>query len=339
LARPILIGVALIAAWGVLHALAVAAPYLLVGFFGVVVATVLSYPVELLAKKLPRSVAVLLTLLLLGGAAIGSGVALAPTVSRQVNQLSEQLPESLAKAQRWWRRQREEGPISQLPNPQKVQKQVSEGATQKVGEALKAAPALALRVVEGATGLVLVLGLGFFLVYEPRSYLEAVGSLVPRRQRAQVTETLYLMGLTLRRWTGGIFVCMTIMGTLTALGLALAGVDGWLTLGLITFAGTFVPYAGALVSALPGLAVALGHSPTQFWWALLVYGVVHLVEGYLAEPLIMRRAVELRPAVLLLWQLLMGVLFGVIGIVVATPLLCCVKVAVRHLWIDRPELM
>jgi predicted PurR-regulated permease PerM len=339
LARPFAVGVGLIVAYGVLRGLASVAPYLLVGFFGIVVATVFSYPVALLGRVMPRSLAVLLTLFLFAGTMVAVGWLTAPTLARQIDQLSEQLPQAVSKLERWWSHQRESGPIAQLPNPRKVEKQVVAGAAEKVGEMLKAAPALALTVAEGATGLVLVLALGFFLVFEPREYLESVGALIPRRRRPQVVETLHLMGTTLRRWTGGIFLSMALMGSLTALGLYVIGIDAWLPLGLITFFGTFVPYAGALLSAVPGLAVALAQSPGKFMWALLVYVGVHLVEGYLVEPLIMKRAVELRPAVLLMWQLAMGALFGPIGVVVATPLLACVKVAVQHLWIARPELV
>jgi len=339
LARPFAIGVALIVAYGVLQALATIVPYLLVGFFGVVVATVFSYPVALLARVLPRSLAVLVTLFLFAGAVTGAGWIVAPTLTRQIDQLAEQLPQSVSKVERWWTHQRESGPISQLPNPKKVEKQVLTGAGEKAGEMLKAAPAAVLKIIEGATGLVLVLALGFFLVYEPREYLESFGAIIPRRQRPQVVETLHLMGMTLRRWTGGIFIAMTLMGGLTALGLYLIGVEAWLPLAILTFFGTFVPYAGALLSALPGLAVALGQSPRTFLWTLLVYVGVHLVEGYIVEPLIMKRAVDLRPGLMLIWQLAMGALFGPMGVIVATPLLACVRVAVQHLWIDRPELV
>src|SRR5439155_26279981 len=99
--------------------------------------------------------------------------------------------------------------------------------------------------------------------------------------------------------------------------------------------GTFIPYAGAIASAIPGLAVGLGQSPQRFFYAVIVYVGVHLIEGYLVEPLIMKRAVTLRPALLLLWQLTMGALFGVLGIVVAAPSLACVQVAVTYLYIER----
>ena len=139
------------------------------------------------------------------------------------------------------------------------------------------------------------------------------------------------------RWAGqrAILISMSIMGTLTAIGLRVAGVDGWATLALLTFLGTFIPYAGALASALPGLAVALADSPRRFGYALLVYLAVHFVEGYVVEPMVMKRAARLRPALLLFFQLLAGAVFGVLGVIVATPLLACAQVAVDYLYVER----
>src|SRR5262249_47920485 len=128
---------------------------------------------------------------------------------------------------------------------------------------------------------------------------------------------------------------MTVMGTLTAVGLRIVHIDGWFTLGLITFFATFVPYAGAITSAIPGLAVGLAESPTKFLDALAVYVVVHVVEGYIVEPIIMQQAVPLRPSILLLGQLVLGIFFGVLGIIVAAPTLACVKVTVEYLYIEK----
>lgn len=102
---------------------------------------------------------------------------------------------------------------------------------------------------------------------------------------------------------------MTIMGTLTALGLWAAGVEQWPLLGLLTFIGTFVPYAGALVSAVPGFVLSLATSLSFFAATCGVYLGIHIIEGYLVEPLIMKRAVEIQPELSLFWISLSGAMF------------------------------
>jgi predicted PurR-regulated permease PerM len=177
--------------------------------------------------------------------------------------------------------------------------------------------------------------LAFFFVHDPRSYARAIHTVVPARYEAEVTEAVARVGTAIRHWIGGVFVAMLVMGTLAGVGLAIIGLPGWFPLALLTFAGTFVPYLGAILSAVPGLLLAFARSPLELLYATLVYGAVHVCEGYIVQPIIMKRAVRLRPAFLLLWQMLMAALFGIEGIVVATPLLVCVKALVEYLYIER----
>jgi predicted PurR-regulated permease PerM len=190
-------------------------------------------------------------------------------------------------------------------------------------------------VVLGLTKVILVIVLAAFLVHRPDAYRRGLRQLVPREHEDAFDEAWGRVHDALRRWVGGILVAMLIMGTLTAIGLLAIGMDDWLLLGFLTFLGTFVPYVGAVASAVPGLLVALGQSPRTFALALLVYLGVHVVEGYIVEPLVMRRAVELRPALLLFGQGLLGAVFGAIGFVVATPLVVSGQILVDYLWVER----
>jgi predicted PurR-regulated permease PerM len=190
-------------------------------------------------------------------------------------------------------------------------------------------------IVSALTAAILVFVLGLFLVNEPQTYRKGLRLLVPTRFEEPFDSSYEKVGTGLRKWVGGIVVSMTIMGTLTAAGLAIAGIKGWMVLGLLTFFGTFVPYVGALASAIPGLIVGASQDTTHLLAAAGVYLGVHLVEGYLVQPLIMKRAVHLQPALLLVWQGVFGAIFGLAGTIVATPMLVCVQILTQHLWVER----
>src|SRR5205807_782394 len=68
---------------------------------------------------------------------------------------------------------------------------------------------------------------------------------------------------------------------------------------------------------------------------LLGYLVVHVIEGYIVDPLVMKRAVHIKPTLLLFFQAVAGAVFGVTGTVVATPLLVCIQEVVQYLWVQR----
>jgi predicted PurR-regulated permease PerM len=314
-------GLVLIAAAAALALAWLARDALLLAFLGVVIAVVFSFPVGWLTRWVPRGAAVLLLLLVLAGAVALAATLFAPTVVEQIDDLRAAAPKALADVRQWFSRR--SGP------------EVAKGAAkvaEKAGEV--AVPAL-LGIVSAATAAVLVLVLGAFLVAAPETYRRGLRKLVPRDSEAVFDESYARLADALRRWVGGIVVSMTIMGTLAALGLWVAGIHDWFLLGVLTFLGTFVPYVGAIASAVPGLLVALTQSQSHFLYAAAVYLGVHLVEGYLIAPLVMRRAVEIKPALLLAGQGTLAAIFGIPGAVVATPLIVCAQTLVQQLWVER----
>jgi predicted PurR-regulated permease PerM len=321
--RPIHAGIVLIAVVATLAALWLAREIVLLGFLGVLIAVVFSFPVRWLSRVLPRGLAVIVVLLVLVGAAVGLGLVIAPTLSREFRELQQRAPQAFESARNYLSRS--------APGGEQLAQKAPE-AVKQVGE--KAVPAL-LAVVSGITGIVLVIVLGAFLVAQPEIYKRGVRALMPRQHEEKFDEAWKRVGGALRRWVGGILVAMTIMGTLTAIGLKIAGIEEWFLLGVLTFLGTFVPYVGAVASAVPGILAALAQSPRHALWASVVYLGVHIVEGYLVEPLVMRRAVEVKPALLLFGQGLFSAVFGLMGTVVATPLIVCAQTLIDYLWVER----
>ena len=324
-------GLVLLACAAALCGMWLARDVFLLGFVALLVAVVFSFPVGWLARWLPRGLATVLVLLLLLGLAVGLAAAAAPTLSRQAQQLTDSAPRALRTARGWL--QHVEANTGGVPG--KAAGNAASQVPKVMGEVTAAALPALLKAVGGVAEVVLIVVLAAFLVYRPGTYRDGLRQLVPPRRQATFDELWERLRHALRHWVGGILVSMAIMGTLTAIGLLLAGIDDWLLLGILTFLGTFVPYLGAVASAVPGLLSALAQSPHHLLLAAAVYLAVHVVEGYLVQPLVMRRAVELNPALLLFGQGVLGAVFGVLGIVVATPLMVCAQVAVEYLWVER----
>jgi predicted PurR-regulated permease PerM len=321
-ATPLRAGVALICFVAGLAAAWLAREVLLLAFLGVLIAVVFSFPVGWLSRVVPRGVATLLVLLAVLGLAALVGLLAAPAVSREFGELRDKLPQAI---QRLRQLTSGGGPAA--------------SAAQKAPEAVSKVSALAIpalvKFVSSVTAVVLVLVLGAFLVHQPDVYRRGLRALVPRGNEDVFDETWRRVGQGLRSWVGGILVSMAIMGSLTAVGLLLAGIHEWFLLGILTFLGTFVPYVGAIASAVPGILAGLAQSPRHALWALAVYLGIHLVEGYIVQPLVMRRAVDVKPALLLFGQGALGAVFGLLGTIVATPLLVCLQVLTDYLWVER----
>jgi predicted PurR-regulated permease PerM len=327
LVHPIAVGFVLIVLAGVTGLLWAASGVVLLGFLAVLFATLLGRPLDFFARFMPRVGALLLTVLLVLGALVGLVFLVVPVVSVEAERLSVAIPVAVDRLSTWWSHLQRAAPLPALPPGAGLTAELEKLLTHAVPFAIGAGSVI-------GTALVLFV-LGLCLAYSPESYRDVLIAFVPKDKEPIVEELWRRLGSTLRRWTAGILAEMLLMGALTAVGLLLVGIDGWFLLGVLTFLCTFVPYVGAIASAVPGLLIGLSQSPLHMLYAAIVYAGVHIVEGYVAGPLIMQRSVRLRPALLLFWQLLAAAMFGLPGIVVATPLLACTLVTVGYLFVER----
>lgn len=181
----------------------------------------------------------------------------------------------------------------------------------------------------GAT-LVLVVTIGLYLAFEPRLYERGVAWIMPHGARGEFYLTADRMAFTLRRLMAGRLVGMVFEGFFIFLALAIYGVPMAALLGIITGLLAFIPNIGAIVSGILMVLVGFSGGTEMGIYTIIVYFVVQNIDGNIVVPLIARRTVDLAPALVLAFQLIMGVLFGILGLFLADPLLAMTKV-----WLTR----
>jgi predicted PurR-regulated permease PerM len=192
-------------------------------------------------------------------------------------------------------------------------------------------------VLGGAGDALLVLFIGFFVGLNPGAYRRSILSIVPRGRRPLVGEVIDDMAETLRWWTIGQMVTVLVIALSIAIGLMLLGTPGAVLLGLQAGFVNFIPYLGPIIGAVPIALAAASQGTSMVLWVLGFYVAIQAVEGYVITPLVQRRTVDLQPALALAAQMLMGTLFGAIGIALATPLLAVGRVAVIRLSGEDPH--
>ncbi len=255
-----------------------------------------------------------------------AGWLIGPKVAQQVAQLVERVP-AAADAVREWLATHEWG------------RRLIPGGGDGEGfsfdlETVKNITGFFTTVVGGVVSFFIVLFVGIWLAVEPRTYACGLMKLVPAAKRDRAWEVLSAIVHVLRRWLIGRIAAMIFVGGLVTLGLSIAGVPFPWALGFIAAVLEFVPYIGPFAAAIPGILIAFGDDPVKAVWAVLVYVVVQGSEGTVITPLIERRAVSLGPAFIISAQIVMGVLFGSLGVLVATPLTAVVIIAVQMLYIQ-----
>ena len=129
---------------------------------------------------------------------------------------------------------------------------------------------------------------------------------------------------------GSVLLGMAVEGVGTWVLLSLGGVPMAALLGVLTGLLAFLPNIGAIVSGALIILVGFSAGVDVGLYAIFVYFVVQMVDGYLIVPMVAKRAVDLAPALVLGAQILFGALFGILGLALADPIIAMIKVALER---------
>ncbi len=184
------------------------------------------------------------------------------------------------------------------------------------------------------TNLAVVFFIGVFVAIDPKLYKRGVVLMMPLTHRERVSGVMDELGEVLWKWLTGRAISILIIGIGTTIALWLLGVPLPVTLGILTGLLTFVPNVGGLFAFVFAVAFALSVGTTTAIWVGGVYLGLQFVESNIITPLIQQKQVSVPPAFMIASQLLMGVMFGIIGILVATPLLAVTTVCVKRFYVE-----
>ena len=186
------------------------------------------------------------------------------------------------------------------------------------------------------TGAFVIFFVGMYGAYNPQLYHDGLLKLLPKERRQRGTEVLLQLRSALGLWIVGRLISMAIVGVLTAIGLWILGVPLPISLGVLAALLTFIPNIGPLLAAIPQVLLALNVGTNTALYVILFNIALQGIESYLITPMIQRHEVTLPPILTISAQLLMAVLVGVIGIMMAAPLVVVAMVLVQMLYVhDR----
>jgi predicted PurR-regulated permease PerM len=180
----------------------------------------------------------------------------------------------------------------------------------------------------------LILFVGLFAAAQPALYVKGVQKLVRPRVAGRVGEVLGEAGATLRWWLLGQLAAMVMIGLTTWAAMALLGLPSSALLGLQAGLLSFIPYLGPLLGGIAIGLVAASQGMSVLLWALGLYIVIQSIEGYLITPLIQRQAVHLPPLLTLAALILFGAAFGIMGVILATPLAAVLRVFILRFYVE-----
>ena len=303
----------------------------------ILLSIILSAPVNYLAKRgWPRMWGALAVVAVLAGLLWLFGLALVPAVETQSRQFAEAFPTLLDEALTLANQaQSFFGLGTQIGlNPENLSTVGQEFLT---GSTVSTAAGVGLTVATALSlGLVVFIST-IYLVIRPAPWVDGFVSLFPAEWRPRTREVLDAMYHTVQRWFLGQLTAMTFIAVFWAISLYIIGVPFALLLGIFSGLVSFVPYVGALISVVVPMLLALISDPFTVVWVILAFVIIQQIEGNILQPIVMSRAVDLHPALVVFALLVMGTLFGLVGVFLAVPLVAALQVLVRELWVQRMD--
>jgi predicted PurR-regulated permease PerM len=189
---------------------------------------------------------------------------------------------------------------------------------------------LLLGTVSAVGNFFIVLFLGLAFAAQPSVYRTGLLFMAPVRHRARATIIVDRIGDTLERWLIAQIITMAAVFFVTWIGLEIIGIQSSFILGIQAGLLAFIPTVGALLGGLIVVLASLASGWVAAASAFALFLGVHAMESYILTPIIQRQALDIPPATLFAFQILLGVVFGIWGLALALPLMAIVKVMIDH---------
>lgn len=329
-------------------------------FLGVLFALAVSAGADRLQRyRIPRGVGAPLLVLVFIAILAAFGTWIGPTVRTQSRELRTKLPQALEKLETWVH-SKGGGIIATVvgldddespgPAPARPDSAVSGDtvevvvAPEQAGKENRSLTARLLAQLGGATrffmpvlshtlavvaGIVLILFLSIYLAIDPTLYRRGLLAMLPGKRRKRADVTLTAIATTLRKWLVTQLIAMVVIGVVTTVALLALHVRAAVPLGILAGLLEFVPTLGPILSAIPAIAMAFVDSPEKALAVTIAYLGIQFLENHLLIPMLMKEGVDVPPALTIVMQAMMALVFGFLGVLVAVPLLAAIMVAAR----------
>lgn len=182
--------------------------------------------------------------------------------------------------------------------------------------------------------LFVIVATAVYLAVAPETYIAGIVHLTPVWYHARARQILLELGRTMQGWLLGQFVDMIVVGLLAGAGLSILQAPLALALAVLAGLFTFVPYFGTIVAGALGAVVGLTVSLHEMIWIVGLFLVCHGIEGYLVAPFVQRRTVHMPPALTLLAMVILVALVGILGVLIATPLIAVLMVGITRVYVE-----
>lgn len=185
---------------------------------------------------------------------------------------------------------------------------------------------IASAIISGGLNIVLGLFVGFYMLFDFNNVRKHIITFLPKKIHSDAITLSDNLNKTLKSYVQGTLIIMLILFVFQSVALKIAGLSSPMLFGLFCAVTNVIPYFGPYIGGIPAVLVGFTISPVVGFGALIAVVVAQLLESYFLNPLVMSKSMKLHPVTIMLGLLIFGHFFGILGMVLATPAIACLKI-------------
>lgn len=185
---------------------------------------------------------------------------------------------------------------------------------------------IASSIVSGGLNIIFGLFIAFYMLFDFNNVRKHLFNLLPKSIHADVITLTDRLNKTLKSYVQGTLLIMLLLFIFQSITLAIAGLSSPMLFGMFCAVTNVIPYIGPYIGGIPAIIVGFTISPVTGIFALLAVVIAQFLESYFLNPIVMSKTMKLHPVTIMIGLLIFGHFFGILGMVLATPIISCIKI-------------
>ncbi len=185
---------------------------------------------------------------------------------------------------------------------------------------------IASSIVSGGLNIIFGLFIAFYMLFDFNNVRKHLFNLLPKSIHADAITLTDRLNKTLKSYVQGTLLIMLLLFIFQSITLAIAGLSSPMLFGMFCAVTNVIPYIGPYIGGIPAIIVGFTISPVTGIFALLAVVIAQFLESYFLNPIVMSKTMKLHPVTIMIGLLIFGHFFGILGMVLATPIISCIKI-------------
>jgi len=260
-------------------------------------------------------------------------ILVAPEFINQLKELISQLPTYLSKVKDVIAnifKRFDTNAIDVISIQKDINMHIEQFVTDFTSNGLSGVVGMITSILSSGVTVALSLVIGFYLSLSYDKFATKINNNLPKKHRSEIVILLGRIGEMARRYVNGTIISSVIVTIFTFIGLLISGISSPLLFAIFCGITNIIPYFGPYIGGIPTIIVGFSISPLCGVICLVTILIVQMVEGNIINPIIVGKATDMHPITIVVSLIIFEYFFGIIGMIIATPVMGAIKILFNH---------